>query len=120
MNEKILIADDEESIRYTFSEILTGSGYQVKTAESLSDCIKQLQTESFDLLLLDVGFGPDNGIEAIEGIKVLQPSCVVVIITGGFNPTAMNKARQSGAVDYIVKPVYEASLKYITQKSLHH
>ena len=50
MNEKILIADDEESIRYTFTELLTGNGYRVKTAESLSDCIKQMQTEPFDLL----------------------------------------------------------------------
>lgn len=118
MNEKILIADDEESIRYTFSEILNDRGYQVKTAESLSACMRNLQAESFDLLFLDLQLGSDNGVDAMKEIKSLQPQCEIVIITGSLNPTVMNKARQYGALDYVIKPVYEASLSYIAQKAL--
>jgi DNA-binding NtrC family response regulator len=118
MKEKILIADDEESIRFTFSEFLDGAGYQVTTTESLSDCIKKMQTEAYDLLFLDIGFGVDNGIEAIEGIKVLQPDCSVVIITGVPDSKTILKARKNGAVDYLAKPIREASLLYITRKVL--
>ncbi len=118
MKEKILIADDEESIRSTFSEFLHEAGYQVEAADSLSNCIKKMQAEPFGVLFLDVGFGSDNGIDAIEGIKVLQPDCAVVIITGNLNSKAIFKARQYGALDYLVKPIRRQSLLYITQKAL--
>ena len=118
MKAKVLVADDEESIRFTFSEFLDGAGYQVSTAESLSDCIRQMQSDIFDVLFLDIGFGLDNGIDAIEGIKVLQPDCSVVIITGVPDSKTIVKARQHGAVDYLAKPIREASLLYITKKVL--
>ena len=120
MNEKILIADDEESIRFTFADFLTGGGYRVETTESLSCCIKKMQTEPFDLLFLDISLGSDNGIEAIQGLKALQPGCSIVIITGAPSPRTIAKARGYGAADYLAKPIREASLLYIAQKVLVH
>ena len=118
MNEKILIADDEENIRFTFSSFLNDASYQVETADSLSNCIKKMQKEPFDLLFLDIDFGEDNGIEAIHGLKVLQPECAIVIITGNLCPKTITKARQYGALDYLVKPIRQSSLLYIVQKTL--
>ena len=118
MKEKILIADDEESIRFTFADFLNGGGYQVETADSLSDCIKKMQAEPFDLLFLDIGLGVDNGIDAIRGLKVLQPNCSVVIITGKLNSRSNAYARRYGALDYLVKPIRQPSLLYIAQKVL--
>ena len=120
MKGKILIADDEESIRFTFTDFLSGAGYQVDTADSLSSCINKMQAEPFDLLFLDIRFGRDNGIEAIQELKALQPDCSVVIITGDPDPSTIIKARGYGAVDYLAKPIREASLIYIAQKSLAH
>ena len=120
MKEKILIVDDEENIRFTFTSFLHEAGYQVETADSLSNGIKKMQAESFDLLFLDIGLGVDNGIEAIEGIKVLQPDCSVVIMTGSLNTKAIVQARQYGALDYVVKPVRQQSLLYLVQKTLGH
>lgn len=118
MEERILVADDEESIRFTFADFLSCSGYQVETADSLSCCIKKMQTGPFDLLFLDIGLGNDDGIEAIKGLKVLQPACKIVIITGAPGSKTIMKARSYGAVDYLAKPVREASLRYIAQKVL--
>lgn len=118
MKGKILIADDEESIRFTFADFLNAGGHQVETADSLSSCIKKMQTEPFDLLFLDIGLGVDNGIEAIQGLQVLQPNCSVVIITGSLNSKAIVKARHYGALDYLVKPIRQPSLLYIAQKVL--
>ncbi len=120
MKERILIADDEESIRFTFADFLNGGGYQVETAESLSSCIKKMQAEPFNLLFLDIRFGTDNGIEAIQALKVLQPDCSIVVITGDPCSETTVKARRYGAVDYLAKPVREASLLYIAQKVLAH
>lgn len=118
MKEKILVADDEENIRYTFSSFLADAGYQVETAETLSKCIQKMQKEAIDLLFLDISFGDKNGIEAIAGLKILQPDCAIVIITGSPRPETITKAKKHGALDYLVKPVHQASLLYIVQKTL--
>ena len=118
MKQKILVADDEECIRFTFSEFLQGGGYQVETADSLSCCIKKMQQEAFDLLFLDIGFGTDNGIEAIQTLKALQPDCKIVIITGRPQHKSRIEARKYGAIDYLAKPVYQASLLYNTRMVL--
>ena len=120
MHEKILIVDDEESIRYTFHEFLHGAGYHVSTADSLPACIEKMQTEAFDLLVLDVNLGNDNGITAIEQLTTLQPECKVVIITGNPRLQSLVEARRLGAVDYLSKPVREASLLYNVRKVLAH
>ena len=118
MKEKILIADDEESIRFTFSSFLSAAGYQVETVATLSRCIQMMESEKFDLLFLDIRFGVDDGIEAIRGLKLLQPDCAVVVMTGGPDATTISQARLSGALDYLVKPVRQTSLLYIAQKTL--
>jgi two-component system NtrC family response regulator len=118
MKQNILVADDEESIRFTFSEFLQDEGYCVKTADSLPNCVKQMQQESFDLLFLDIGFGTENGIEAILALKVLQPDCRIVIITGKPRSKSLVEAKKNGAMDYLVKPLHQASLIYNTKKIL--
>lgn len=120
MNEKILITDDEESIRYTFRDFLQNAGYQASTADSLPDCLEKMQAEPFDLLFLDIGLGVDNGIEAIEQLKALQPQCKIVIITGSPRLQSLVEAKKCGATDYLTKPVREASLLYNARKVLGH
>ena len=118
MEERILIADDEENIRFTFSSFLRDAGYLAETADSLSSCIKKMRVETFDLLFLDIKFGADDGIEAIPELKGLQPDCAVVIITGNPDTKTISRARKQGAADYLVKPVRQTSLLYIVQKTL--
>jgi DNA-binding NtrC family response regulator len=118
MNEKILIADDEENIRYTFTHFLDEAGYQIDTASTLSQCIKKMQQGPVDLLFLDLDFGDDYGLEAIHGLKCIQPDCAIVVITGSLCAESISKARKSGAVDYLVKPIHQQSLLYIVKKTL--
>jgi DNA-binding NtrC family response regulator len=118
MKQKILVADDEECIRFTFSEFLQGGGYHVETEDSLVNCSKQRQQKSFDLLFLDIRFGTENGIEAIQALKVLQPDYRIVIITGSPLLKTLVEAKRYGAIDYLVKPVHQASLIYNTKKVL--
>ena len=71
MKQRILVADDEESIRFTFQEFLHNAGYNVAVADTMSNCIKKMQEMSYDLLFLDISFGVDNGIESINALKVV-------------------------------------------------
>lgn len=116
MREKILIADDEESIRFTFSALLNSAGYLTDTANSLSNCLLKLAENTYDLLLLDIWLGKDNGLEALNIIKEAYPDCPVMMITGNPDSKSITRARQSGAVDYLVKPIMPSSLLYNMQK----
>ncbi|PLY00907.1 MAG: hypothetical protein C0624_11265 [Desulfuromonas sp.] len=118
MPNNILIADDEESIRFTFKEFLTDAGYNVSTVDTLKACLEQLRQEKYDLLYLDINLGHDNGLDAIKVIKALQPTCKVIMITGAFNSRAIVTARMQGASDYLAKPIRHESLLYITKKEL--
>ena len=118
MKQKILVADDEECIRFTFSDFLQGAGFHVETAGSLTNCINRMQQEPFDLLFLDIGFGTENGIEAIQALKTLQPKCRIVIITGSPRQKSLVQAKRYGAIDYLVKPVHQVSLIYNTKRVL--
>ncbi|MDT8440237.1 MAG: response regulator [Desulfuromonadales bacterium] len=118
MKPRILVADDEESIRFTFKEILGDAGYQVDTAETLSRCVQQMQAHAYDLLLLDIGFGQDNGVAAIQSLKGLQPDCAIIIITGSPGAASLIAAKKYGAVDYLHKPIHPASLLYNARKIL--
>ena len=120
MSERILIADDEESIRFTFHEFLHNAGYSVAVADTMSSCIKKMQEGPYDLLLLDISFGVENGIESIHALKTLQPDCKIVVITGNPRLCSLVEAKKQGAIDYLAKPVREASLVYNVKKVLSH
>jgi len=118
MSHRILIADDEESIRYSFSEILCAAGYEVETADSLDGCLHRLASTRFDLLYLDIWFGRDNGIDALEQIHKSSPECDIVMITGNPQPRSLIESKRHGVRDYLAKPVRRASLLYVTQHVL--
>lgn len=117
---KIRIADDEESIRFTFHECLSNSGSSVAVANTMSNCIKKMQEGFFDLLFLAIFFGTENEIEAIQKLKSLQPRCKIVIIIGNPRLESLVEAKKQGAVDYLSKPGREASLLYNVKKVLSH
>ena len=119
-NKRILIADDEESIRLTFTDFLQADGYTVFAVKSLSECIKSLEELAFDALFLDVNMGDENSIETIQKIKQIQPDCEIVMMTGGgVNSEYIAKSRRYGAGDYIVKPIRQPSLLYTAQKAVN-
>ena len=57
MSYRILVVDDEESIRFTFTAFLSDAGYTVETAESLEESLQKLESEPFDAIFLDILLG---------------------------------------------------------------
>ena len=120
MNSRILIVDDEESIRFTFSSFLKDEGYDVTVASSLAQCNEEIETNDFDLIFLDILLGGDSGIDVLRSCKEKNPTCPVVMITGAPSLDTATDAVRLGAYDYIPKPVRHETLLRITSKALQH
>ena len=120
MNSQILVVDDEESIRFTFSSFLKDEGHDVIVASSLAECCKEIEAKEFDLIFIDILLGGDNGIDALRKCKEKNPACPVVVITGSPTLDTATDAVRLGAYDYIPKPVRHETLLRITSKALQH
>ena len=81
MKGKILIVDDEESIRALLSDVL-GHEHQVSVADSGAQLQKAFNLEEPDVVLLDVNLGDSNGLDLLPQIKRRWPDCAVIILTG--------------------------------------
>jgi len=101
---KILIADDDESIRFVLSKALEKEGYLPLPARDGKETIKLLELDPVSAVFLDI-FMPDiNGLDLIPEILEIQNSVSIVVITAhGDTQTAIESAKQ-GAYDYITKP----------------
>src|SRR6056297_487092 len=105
MFPSILIVDDETSILKSLSGILADDGFETMTATNGYEALKYMETESPDLVLLDIWMPGIDGIETLKEIKKNHPGTQVVMITGhGTIETAVN-ATKIGAYDFIEKPI---------------
>lgn len=103
---KILIAEDEPSIRRVLVKILSEENdtYSIEEAEDGAVAIQMIKSMEFDLVLCDIKMPKHDGLEVLEKIKELQPEVPVVMISGhGDLDTAVETMRK-GAFDYISKP----------------
>ena len=120
MKSKILVVDDEESIRFTFDAFLKDEGHEVETADSINACSQKIDAADFDLIFLDIMLGADSGIDLLRICKERLPNCPVVMITGSPELETATEAVRLGAFDYIAKPVRHETLVRITTKALAH
>ncbi len=105
MFPSILIVDDEPSILQSLSGLLTDEGFEVITANNGYEALKTIDSETPDLVLLDIWMPGIDGIETLKEIKKNNASLPVVIITGHGNVETAVKATKLGAFDLIEKPL---------------
>ncbi len=102
---KILVIDDERSIRNTLKDILGFEGYSVEVAENGLKGIELVKISDFDIILCDIKMPEMDGIEVLEKILELKPETTVVMISGHGNIDTAVEAIKKGAYDFIVKPL---------------
>ncbi|BBO85159.1 sigma-54-dependent Fis family transcriptional regulator [Desulfosarcina ovata subsp. sediminis] len=105
MFPSILIVDDEPSIVQSLSGLLSDEGFEVITASNGYEALKTIDTESPDLVLLDIWMPGIDGIETLKEIKKNHAALPVIIITGHGNVETAVKATKLGAYDLIEKPL---------------
>jgi len=102
---RILIVDDDESIRKTIEAILKQEKYIVETAENGREAIKKSQANFYNLALIDIRLPDMEGTKLLAAMKDTTPKMVKIIVTG--YPTLQNaiEAVNEGADGYILKPM---------------
>lgn len=103
--QKILIMDDESSIRYMLKEIISDLGYAAVTIEDVKGLERELDAWDYQLVLLDINMPDANGIDLLKKIKDRFPLTMVMMVTGVLDMKTVIEAMKLGAVDYVTKPV---------------
>ncbi len=102
---KVLIADDDQPIRYLLTTILEREGYEVLSVANGNDAVQTAQTEQFDLVIADLRMPGLDGMEVLKAIKrEVYQDTEVVIMTGHASLDTATEAVRNGAYDYIQKP----------------
>ena len=101
---KILIVDDEASIRKTLREILEFEKYKVDEAVDGLDCMVKLKQTEYDVVIMDIKMPKMDGLEALERVQLLAPDTPVIMISGHANIDTAVDAVKKGAFDFISKP----------------
>ncbi len=117
-NEKILIIDDEASIRSSLQGILEDEGFAVRTAESGEGGLEVLKNQSFDLVLLDIWLPQMGGLEVLERIMAGEENPQVVMISGHGTIETAVKATRLGAFDFLEKPLSLEKVLLTAQNAL--
>ncbi|MCL3781675.1 sigma-54-dependent Fis family transcriptional regulator [Prolixibacteraceae bacterium JC049] len=102
---KILVVDDERSIRNTLKDILEFEKYQVDLAENGLMALDQIKENDYDMILCDIKMPEMDGIELLERIVILKPDLPVVMISGHGNIDTAVDSIKKGAYDFIEKPL---------------
>lgn len=102
---KILIVDDEPNVCNFLSEFLDYKGFEPTITLSGKEALQQLESEDFDLVLLDIIMPEMNGFEVLERINQIGNKVPVIILTGVRDQNVANDSIEMGAVDFISKPI---------------
>lgn len=102
---KILIVDDEASIRKTLKEILEYEKYQVEEAPDGLSALAKIKQQDFDAILLDIKMPKMNGMDTLERLQILKPDIPVIMISGHGQIEDAVTSVKKGAFDFIAKPL---------------
>ena len=116
--EKILIVDDEKSIREFLEIMLKKEGYNVGSAVNAEEALKLFHNSNYELVISDIKMSGMDGVELLKKIKEINPETIVLMITAYASVDTAIDAMKAGAYDYITKPFNVDEVKHIIQNAL--
>ena len=102
---KILIVDDEKTIRDSSKLILDEEGYETELAADGQDALEKIKQTDFDIVITDIKMPRLDGIQLLEEVSKLSPETFVIIMTAYASVETAIEALRRGAYDYILKPI---------------
>ena len=101
---RILIADDEDGLRWVLEKGFRGAGYQVTAVKDGTTALREAEAQPFDLILLDIRMPGMDGLTLLGHMRDKRPDAQVVIMTAHGTVETAIQAMQKGAYDYLAKP----------------
>jgi DNA-binding NtrC family response regulator len=115
---RILVVDDEFSVRDSLFAWFRKDGYQVKATANATEALKALEDQAFDVALVDIKMPGMDGIELQDHLRRINPRMAVIIITAFASVDTAVQALKQGAFDYVTKPVNPDQLSHLVQRAL--
>lgn len=115
---KILVVDDEESVRYSFTKLLRAPDYQVSGVQNGPEALEKIKRDPPDLVILDIEMPGMSGLEVLQQIKHLAPRIPVLIITAYGSSERVITAMKYGAYEYLEKPFDIPHMRTIIEEAL--
>ena len=117
---RLLIVDDELSVRDSLGKWFGEEGYEVETAESASDAMTKLAEGRWHAALVDIKMHGTDGIELQRRMHEIDPDLVVIMMTGYASVETAVAALKNGAYDYVTKPLDPDEISHLVKKALAH
>jgi two-component system response regulator PilR (NtrC family) len=115
---RVLVADDERSMRELLSIVLRREGYEVLLAESGRDAVALLEAQPVDLVISDLRMPDMSGVDVLRAAKQIDPDMSAIVITAFASTDTAVEALRLGASDYLTKPFDVDELKLLVRRTL--
>jgi len=114
--KRILVVDDEPSMRIALSESLESCGYKVEVSGSGADALEKFQEDKFEVVITDMRMSGIGGMDVLRGIKKVSSKTPVIVITAYGTVNTAVEAMKEGAADFIMKPFSIDHLESLVKK----
>jgi two-component system response regulator PilR (NtrC family) len=117
---RILVVDDERSMREFLEILLHKKGHEVATASGLPEALAAAAEGNLDLVITDLRLGDGTGLDLLREVKARTPATEVVVITAFATAENAVQAMKLGAYDYVLKPFKVDEIQLVIEKALEH
>jgi len=118
--KRILVVDDDESLRWVTQAQLQQSGYDVAAAANAASALEQIRNLPADLVITDLKMPGMSGLDLLKEIRSLYPEIIVIMVTAFGTVENAVEAMKAGAYDYITKPVNMDELRLIVNRGFEN
>jgi len=116
---RVLVVDDERTLRESCASVLGAEGYNVTTCGRGTEALETLKRRSFDIVLLDLYMGQVPGMELLKAALAAHPEAIVIVMTGKPSVETSLEALRAGAWDYLPKPFTGTQLQILVGRAAH-
>src|SRR5262249_29510833 len=114
---RVLIADDEESIRHVLLTLLQERGYQVRAVSDGEEALREVSTRDYDALVTDVRMPKMNGLDLVRAAQAASPETTVIVMSAYGSHELAIEAMKAGAYDYLGKPFWPDEVLLVLRKA---
>src|SRR5437660_3209886 len=102
--QRLLVVEDDNSVRSTISTFLELEGYAVDAVSSTREAIERLRADAYPIVISDIYLDERTGLDVLQTARQRNPNCAVILMTGRGTMETVMAATRGGAFDYIAKP----------------